>query len=209
MAVLIGLPLLALGQWRSPRVVGEVTGEVIVYPPDGGMRITLGGERVDVNVTNPTLEVTGIAGARVAIEGPVTATIDGTPTFSLTPETLSLLAGQRNCSYTPLNNPLLDAGVTILIRRVTGQTAVDLEAHDFGSLVDFVSCFPGTFDAGPRANCLIGDGGVGYALHNHGEVSWDITDATEVSCTACVHGSNVSQQRAVMAGGVVSCVPAF
>lgn len=158
--------------------------------------------RLETSITNEWVPVAGgPLGERLEVDIPNPIT--------LTPQTLALLAGERTCQYTPIDNPLLDGGTLIFIRRVAGQTAVDLEAHDFGALVDFVSCWPGTFDAGPYANCLIGDGGVGYALHNHGEVSWDITDSTEVSCIACVHGSNIAQQRAVMAGGVVGCVPSF
>lgn len=191
----------------GPRRV-EVTGSVQSYPPDGGMRITLDGERVDTNITNTYVPVAGIGGAKVDVDpGPVT--IAGTPTFQLTSQTLALLAGQRSCVRTPIDNPLLDGGSTVYVRRVTGQTGIDLIAHDFGSLVDYVSCWPGIVDAGPLANCLIGDGGVGYPMHNHSEVSWDITEATEVNCIACAHGSNIAQQRAVLGGGVVVCTPGF
>lgn len=191
--------------------------DVSVSTPDGGtLRVGIDDSvRLDVSATTPPGSYLAVAGdetgsvLRTETTGPagapVTTTISGTPTFSLPASTLSLLAGQRNCSYLPLGNPPI-TGTAVALPRSATQTGITIQAHDFGSLVDYVSCWPGIADAGPLPNCA-NDGGVGYVIHTGGAVDFDLVPANEVKCLACVHGSNPAQQNANLAGGVTSCVP--
>ena len=169
----------------------------------------LDGDPVSVSGPNGdklNVEVTGLAGGAVLISGPVVATVSGTPTFALPSSTLSLLAGQRNCAYTPLNNPVIDGGVITEIVAAPGQTGIMVTAHDFGTQVDFVSCWPSdTPDGGPLPNCL--GGGVGYPIHNHDTLSLDISSTNRIRCVACAHGSNPAQNTAALGGGISVCTP--
>lgn len=175
----------------STEVTGLDGGTVAVSGPNG--------ERL-------MAEVTGLAGGSVLISGPVVATISGTPTFALPASTLALLAGQRNCAYTPLNNPVVDGGVITELVAAPGQTGIMITAHDFGSQVDFVSCWPSdTPDGGPLPNCL--GGGVGYPIHAFDTLSLDISSANRIRCVACAHGSNPAQNTAALGGGISVCTP--
>lgn len=208
LVMFISSTALAQGLPLYPRPVREI----VAHPPDGGTEVFFSGS------VSTTSEVHTAPGTWLGVAGDATGTIlrveasgsGGTPVpVSLSAQTLALLAGGRDCARTPINNPRMDGGSTVYVRRVSGQTGVDLVAHDFGSLVDYVSCWPGVVGAGPLANCMVGDGGVGYPLHNQSAVSWDINELTEVNCRACVHGSDISQQSAVLGGGVVVCTPGF
>lgn len=212
----------AQSQGGSQAPLAAPTTVAVVTPDGGALRVGIDDSvRIDVSATQPDgilyavsgpagarlqAEVTGLAGGAVLISGPVVATISGTPTFALPSTTLSLLAGQRNCAYTPLNNPVIDGGVITELAAAPGQTGIMVTAHDFGSQVDFVSCWPSaTPDGGPLPNCL--GGGAGYPIHNHDTLSLDITSTNRIRCVACAHGSNPAQNIAALGGGISVCTP--
>lgn len=185
------------------------------FPAPATQKVTLDGERVEASVSTAPgtrlvvagdlaggpirTEATGIGGA------PVATAITGTPTFALPASTLSLLAGQRNCSYTPLGNPSVGS-VPSPLPRASNQTGISITAHNFGTSVDYVSCWPETLDAGPLPNCA-NDGGVGYPIHSGGALALDLASNHRVFCLTCVHGGAPPTQTADLGGGVTSCIP--
>lgn len=140
--------------------------------------------------------------------GPVLAvvTVSGTPTVALSAQALALLAGQSNCTYAAINNPLVDGGTITELPFAPGQTGIMITAHDFGSQVDYVSCWPSaTPDGGPFPDCVVG--GVGYPIHDRGSLSLDINESHRMRCVACAHGANPAQNAAMLGGSVSACIP--
>lgn len=206
-----------------------ITGSVILAIPDGGVYVNLGPATVpvagDVNVLSaPRLEATvstapstwlavagdstgtvlrtetsGLAGA------PVQTNVLGTPTVILGGSAMTLLAGQRNCAYTPLGNPSVGS-TPVALPRSPSQTGITVSAHNFGPSVDYVLCWPETLDAGPLPNCA-NDGGVGYPIHSGGALDLDLTSTHRVFCRACAHGGGPAGQTADLGGGLTSCIP--
>jgi hypothetical protein len=197
----------------APFSTVEVTGSVQANPPDGGIEVFIPG-RVDTNVTNdyvpngmgetgPKLiaEVTGMTA------GPVITTYSGTQTVALNSSASALLAGQRNCTYAALGRLTAtpDGGVFHL---TSGKTGASFKAHGFGNNVDYVSCWPHS-GAGPLPNCVLGDGGVGYDLHNHEVLDVDLNTALawKVDCLTCVHSGGPAQDNALVTGVASTCTP--
>lgn len=218
--VVIVLPFYAVAQWSPDTRVVEVEGTVRIDNADGGtLRVGIDDSvRLDVSATTPPdtyLAVAGdSAGSILRTEttgqagGPVitTATISGIPTVSLTQQGLNLLAGVRSCSYLALGNP--EIGVALhTLPRAGAQTGITIQAHDFGMLADYVSCWPGAPDAGPFPNCDGADAGIGFVIHEGGALDIDIIPANEVNCLVCVHGGGGGAQTAHLAGAVSSCAP--
>jgi hypothetical protein len=198
-----------------PVTVKAADGGVQVLQVDGTVNIGTA-PRFDTNITNTYVPVAAdSSGTRLAVEvantpsvivsGTPSVTIIGTPTFALPASTLSLLAGQRNCSYTPLGNPSIGAA-PVALPRAASQTGISVTAHNFGTSVDYVVCWPETLDAGPLPNCA-NDGGVGYPIHAGGELALDLTSSHRVFCRTCTHGGGAPTQTADLGGGVTSCVP--
>lgn len=90
-----------------------VSGSVVAFPPDGGALVTFGEAVMPITCSQPDggtcvldvqgrgggslfvaqqgpVEVTGLAGARVGVEGPVTATISGTPAVTVSSGTVAI-----------------------------------------------------------------------------------------------------------------------
>lgn len=144
------------------------------------------------------MEVVGPGGVAVP------TTVEGT--VELGPGSQAAISGARNCTYTPIGNPVLDGG-TATLPIAAGQTGITLVAHTFGSLADYASCWPGDVDAGPSPNCATDGGGVGYAILEGASLNLDLSGSHAVRCTSCFHGTNASQQSMQISGGVSSCTP--
>lgn len=150
-------------------------------------------------------EVTGLAGGEVVTTvSSGTVSISGPVTFDS--QTLSLLAGERNCTYYPVGHAEVDGGVWEA-PAVVGQTGIQLVIHDLGMNVDYVSCFPAEADAGPLPNCTRGPSGVAIPVHNHGTLELDIGTSQRVRCRACTHSGPPSGNFALVGGSVSVCTP--
>lgn len=124
-------------------------GEVLAFPPDGGLQITLAGERVDTNVTNTYVPVAGIDGARVDVDpGPVTITgtvdtnVTNIPTVALQNGTqvslsstsldaLTAATGKGDCTYND-GDPTATIGGTaenIPASPLASRTAITIWNH--------------------------------------------------------------------------------
>lgn len=200
-----GLAAIGVGVFSQPFAVAQFSGvaptspTIIAYPPDGGLEAVIPG-RVDTNITNEWVAVAGgPAGERLEVDIP--------NPISLNTQAQALLAGQRNCIYTAAGRLVVtpDGGVFHI---AAGPSGGNFKAHGFGNNVDFVSCWPHT-GAGPFPNCLLGDGGVGFDLHNHEVADVDFTTsiAWKMDCITCVHSGAPAQDNAMVTGVLSICSP--
>lgn len=199
----------------APLSAVEVTGSVQAFPPDGGVEVFIPG-RVDTNVTNEYVPIgMGATGPKLVAEvtgmsaGPVVTTYSGTQTVGLNSAASALLAGQRNCTYTPggRRTATPDAG-TGTFDIVAGATGASIKAHGFGNNVDYVACWPKS-GLTPLPNCVLTDAGVGFDLHNHETADIDLNTALAwtVSCVTCVHSGGPSQDNALVTAVYSTCLP--
>lgn len=163
--------------------------------------------RVDVSATTPPGTWLGVAGdengARLEVAVPNGVVVSGT--VELGAASQALLAG-RVCTYGPTGHQLIDGGVHT-IPGMVGRTGVQLVAHDFGALVDYVSCWPGQPDGGDSPNCTLGDAGVGMAIHERGSTTFDVSNAYVIRCTTCSHTGGGGATTAIVSGANSQCTP--
>lgn len=191
------VPLWALAQWQKG-------------PPDN---VSVNGT-VDTNITSSVrLDVSAstepgvclpVAGSsdclsRLEVSVPGAITLDSSAS--------AMLAGQRNCAYQSLGRLTTtpDGGVFHI---PSGPTGATFKAHSFGNNVDYVSCWVHN-GLGPFPNCAMGDGGVGFDLHDHETQDVDLaTNQTwKLDCLTCVHAGSPTQNNAVVTGIVSTCTP--
>lgn len=174
----------------------------LVFPPDGGFRVI---GTVEARAPDGGYEVTVVntVGAIVRIDG----LIDPNPFPVFLPAaTVNLLAGDRECTYTPVGR--LEVGANVVsVAKVTGQTGATLTVHNFGPTVDYVSCWPTGMDGGPAPNCDAGTDGVGYDVHERGSQTFDLTDLLQLKCVSCNYQGTPIAHTAWVSGGITVCLP--
>lgn len=179
---------------------------------------------VDIGTMPRQFEVTGLEGARVAVEGPVSVTnaievsgYSSVPTVALengtivnfTPETLAALTGEsRVCTDYPVGNNTL-SGTVFTFPAVAGQQTAALKFHDFGVTVDYVACWRASqADGGPTPSCTPDAGVANIPLHS-GD-SWlvdGLADHHRLRCLTCTHAGPPSGGTALVGGSISICTP--
>jgi hypothetical protein len=192
-ATIFFVPAIVIAQWAGGKI--QING---IVPVSGDVEVT---NRVDVSATTPPdtwLAVAGDSGgARLEVDIP-------NPVI-LTASTQALLAGQRNCTYTPLGRLTAtpDGGVFYI---AAGPSGGSFKAHAVGNNVDYVACWIHS-GAGPYPNCVLGDGGVGFDLHNREVIDVDLATnlSWQMDCLTCVHAGAPAQDNALVTGTLSLC----